>query len=288
MVDVFISSAQEDRDKAESLAKALMANQCTVSWDHNILGHEPADIERELTLAKRVIVIWSRQSVSSDRIKREAARAAREGILVPVLVENVELPPQFKIMRTIDLTGWSGDPSAPEFADVRRVTIPLGELSGSIEAGSIEAGSIEAEAEPRPRESPVVRYVAGLATALGLPVVLVNVFLGVLERPAAAIPLSLAAFLLSVAGVLFYAGFAKERSGRGFYASSTATSRHYPVYYRYNRWVRLLSLSGAFLSIAFAIGLLVSAPISQNPGLGEEAPNPGPQPDGTAIAGPRG
>jgi hypothetical protein len=122
MADVFISYAREDRDTARIVAKALEADECSVWWDRQILGGENFDevIERELDLAKSVIVLWSTHSVSSDWVRSEAAAAAERGVLVPAYIDEVKLPLQFRRRQTIDLTAWEGDPNASEFEPVRQ------------------------------------------------------------------------------------------------------------------------------------------------------------------------
>jgi TIR domain len=117
MADVFISYASEDRERAQEFANALGAIGWSVWWDRKIIVGQAFDqaIERELEAAKSVIVLWSTHSVASEWVKNEAAVAAERGVLVPVLIDNVKLPLEFRRKQTVDLIRWRGDASDPGF-----------------------------------------------------------------------------------------------------------------------------------------------------------------------------
>ena len=109
--DVFISYAHEDRPLARQLAEALEAGQLTVWWDRDLAaGSEFArEIESRLQQARVAIGLWSGQSVRSAFVRDECSRALRAGKLVPVRIENVELPLGFGQSHTLDLLDWDGD-----------------------------------------------------------------------------------------------------------------------------------------------------------------------------------
>ena len=113
MTDVFISYANEDRDRAARLASALGALGRSVWWDRRIIIGQAFDqaIERELEKAKSVVVLWSSHSISSEWVKNEAAVAAERGVLVPAIIENIRLPLEFRRKQTADLSDWNGEPS---------------------------------------------------------------------------------------------------------------------------------------------------------------------------------
>lgn len=109
--DVFISYAHEDRPLARQLAEALEAGQLTVWWDRDLAaGSEFArEIESRLQQARVAIGLWSAQSVRSAFVRDECSRALRAGKLVPVRIEDVELPLGFGQSHTLDLLDWDGD-----------------------------------------------------------------------------------------------------------------------------------------------------------------------------------
>ena len=105
MTDVFISYASEDRERARTLASSLEARGWFVWWDRKIIAGQTFDqvIEQELETAKSVVVLWSKDSVSSEWVKNEAAAAAERGVLVPALIDAVKLPLEFRRRQTTDL-----------------------------------------------------------------------------------------------------------------------------------------------------------------------------------------
>src|SRR4029077_7612201 len=117
MTDVFLSYASEDRERARKLARALEARGWSVWWDRKIRAGQSFDqaIEHELETAKSIIVLWSKNSVSSEWGKNEAAVAAERGVLVPGLIDYVKLPLEFRRKQTPDLVTWDGNPSHEGF-----------------------------------------------------------------------------------------------------------------------------------------------------------------------------
>lgn len=111
MADIFISYANEDRERAGRLANALESCGWSVWWDRKIIAGQAFDeaIERQLETAKCVVVLWSQNSIASEWVKNEAALAAERGVLVPALIERVKLPLEFRRKQTADLVGWDGD-----------------------------------------------------------------------------------------------------------------------------------------------------------------------------------
>lgn len=117
MSDIFISCARADRARAKILAKALERQGWSVWWDPKIPPGKTFDevIEEALNAAKCVVVIWSKASVVSDWVKTEAAEGKRRKILVPALIDDVEIPLEFRRIQAARLVDWQGKSPHPEF-----------------------------------------------------------------------------------------------------------------------------------------------------------------------------
>ena len=115
--DVFVSYARENRAVAAQLAEGLSASGLQVWWDSNLVaGTEfTAVIEAKLLGAAVVIVLWSAGSVRSSYVRDEASRALKQGKLLPLRIEDVELPLGFGQLHTLDLLNWSGDAGGDMF-----------------------------------------------------------------------------------------------------------------------------------------------------------------------------
>ena len=117
MSDIFISYTRADKDRAELLAEAFSRQGWSVWWDRQIPPGMSFDetIENALNSARCVIVLWSKESVSSRWVKTEAAEGAARGILVPALIDRVPIPLEFKRIEAADLSDWHGDSRHFEF-----------------------------------------------------------------------------------------------------------------------------------------------------------------------------
>jgi len=65
--------------------------------------------------AKCVIVLWSKESVKSEWVQNEASEGARRKILVPALIDDVEIPFEFRRVQAARLVDWEGRSPHPEF-----------------------------------------------------------------------------------------------------------------------------------------------------------------------------
>lgn len=120
MADVFISYRKADRASAETLARALKIENLDVWWDTALETGETFDekIQSVLEKCKAVIVIWSKESVKSDWVRAESSIGRERGILVPVMIQDVNIPVPFNLLQTADLVGWNGDRANPAYRDV--------------------------------------------------------------------------------------------------------------------------------------------------------------------------
>ena len=120
MNDIFISYAREDKPWAKRLADALEARGWSVWWDAEIPPGETWDevIERELTAAKAVVVLWSQAAVKKRWVKTEASLALDANKLLPVLIDAALPPIAFRPIQAASLADWRGDAEHEGFAQL--------------------------------------------------------------------------------------------------------------------------------------------------------------------------
>ena len=116
MADIFISYASEDRNRVRPLAEALIERGFNVWWDRSLAAGQDytAIIEKELKDAKAVIVVWTQSSTNSTFVRDEAGRARDEGRLVPVMLDQAQIPLGFGAFQAEDFTRWNGGANAPQ------------------------------------------------------------------------------------------------------------------------------------------------------------------------------
>lgn len=115
MTDVFISYARSTAPTAKLVADALRTAGHSVWLDEQLPAHRSYadEIAERIDAARAVLVIWSREAVKSQWVRSEADRARINGTLVQVGIDNARLPMPFDQIQSIDLSGWSGDSTAP-------------------------------------------------------------------------------------------------------------------------------------------------------------------------------
>ena len=115
--EIFLSYARSDRKRAEIFAKALEKQGYSIWWDRSIPHGRKFDeyILEKINQAKCIIVLWSRDSVKSDWVMDEAERGKRRGILIPVLIDDVDIPLGFGRYQTAQLIDWAGALPNEEF-----------------------------------------------------------------------------------------------------------------------------------------------------------------------------
>src|SRR5262249_25129875 len=63
-----------------------------------------------------VVVLWSKESVRSRWVRAEASSAAGRNCLIPVLIDDAQLPLEFTLIQGAELRNWNGDTTHPEFS----------------------------------------------------------------------------------------------------------------------------------------------------------------------------
>src|SRR5215831_8326223 len=135
MSDIFISYKREDQATARKLADALEKEGWSVWWDPKLRAGEHFDdvIEKALTSAKCVVVLWSKGSVKSQYVRDEATYAVEHNKLVPAAIEAVEMPFRFRGVQTLRLLDWDGSRDSSDFRKlVDDISAILGDSSKTI------------------------------------------------------------------------------------------------------------------------------------------------------------
>lgn len=117
MADIFLSYSSKDKDRVQPLVRALEREGWTVWWDRKTRAGEVFDqlIEQELESSRGVVVVWSSHSVQSRWVRVEAEEGLGNAALFPVKIDPVKFPLAFRFHQAVDLVGWEGDSTHPEF-----------------------------------------------------------------------------------------------------------------------------------------------------------------------------
>ena len=130
MSDIFISYSSEERNRVLPLVNALGKTGWSVFWDRTIPAGKTwrQVIGAEIRSCRSVLVVWTQSSVASEWVLEEAETGKRRGILIPVLLDDVEPPFGFGNIQAANLTAWNGDNSSPSFthlvADIATIVGP--------------------------------------------------------------------------------------------------------------------------------------------------------------------
>lgn len=135
MSDVFLSYANEDRDRIAPLVSVLEDGGWSVFWDRTVPAGTSwrTAIGDELASAGCVLVVWSRTSIRSTWVSEEAERGRERGVLIPVRIDPVAPPLGFGAIQTRDLSDWNPrGPAPPELERLLNdVALRLGSSSVS-------------------------------------------------------------------------------------------------------------------------------------------------------------
>jgi len=116
--NVFLAYSRKDQETAQQLIAALDHHDISVWWDVDSI---PIGVDWEeylydqVSTVQCVVVLWSRASVKSKWVSYEAKLAARRNILLPVFIEEVQVPIDFSCYQAADLSHWDGAEHDPAF-----------------------------------------------------------------------------------------------------------------------------------------------------------------------------
>jgi hypothetical protein len=145
MSDIFLSYARGDLSRVKPVVDALEAHGWSVWWDPAITPGQTWDdvIQAALAEARCVVVLWSLDAVQSYWVRTEANDGQRRSILIPALLDDVEIPLAFRRIQAANLVGWSGALPHAGFEElVRAVEGKLAAPAARNAAASVAAPAI--------------------------------------------------------------------------------------------------------------------------------------------------
>jgi len=147
---VFISYAREDRSRVEPLVRILEAQGYSVWWDRELVPGASFEkvIDKAITDARCVIVVWSQGSVDSEWVQAEAGDGLERGILVPVMVDAVRVPISFRRKHAAQLLEW---PKRQDKHEIEFLLRGVARCIDGLEAAELQAPFINARPELRRR-----------------------------------------------------------------------------------------------------------------------------------------
>jgi len=135
MSDVFVSYKKEDFPIAERIVHSLRAQGLSVWWDENLTARSAwdAELEREISAAAAVVVLWTPRSVESEWVRTEAHYASEHGKLIPVMLETCTIPLAFLLRQTVNLSAWHAEADHRHW---RKLLAWIGDLTAARSAPS--------------------------------------------------------------------------------------------------------------------------------------------------------
>lgn len=122
--EVCMLFSESDKAVAEQVESALNYYSIDIWKPQNILIGSKIinETTKVLEKAKFVIVLWSKNSVRSALLTNLATEAKRnKKVLIPVLVDNIEIPGAFQDIQPANLVGWDGNRDNKEIVELWRL-----------------------------------------------------------------------------------------------------------------------------------------------------------------------
>jgi hypothetical protein len=165
---IFLSYAAEDREAARHLAEYLEWRGWSVWWDRKIPAGRAFDevIDEALREALCAVVLWTKAGVISRWVRAEASDAARRDILVPVLLEDVVIPLEFRQVQAVDLRNWDGSPDAAALETLNEAIARLAQPGSSVTPALASPGAQGHAQRRRAVWSPAVLISLGILLSL--------------------------------------------------------------------------------------------------------------------------
>lgn len=145
MADIFISYSKQNRDLAERVERGLRRAGYTVWWDNSLTPQESwqTTLERELTTAQVVLVLWTKESVKSEWVLIETEKARSLGKLQQALCDEVEVPMFASRIQYADLRSWQGEEDHRDWQRLTRwIADRIGRREEAVANPETEAGRV--------------------------------------------------------------------------------------------------------------------------------------------------
>ena len=127
--DVFLSYARPDQDIVRRFSKTLTRYGVTSWWDDGIgLSQEwEKAIYDNLSGARSVLVIWSKNSIGREWVNAEANEALAQGKLIQACLDKTPLIGVFAALQTAEISTWE-DNTYPR--GLRRIVNEIAQRAG--------------------------------------------------------------------------------------------------------------------------------------------------------------
>lgn len=176
MADIFLSYSSQDRERVRPLVEALEGCGWSVWWDRKIHPGKTWNqmIEEAIDSSRCVVVVWSEHSVKSEWVFIEAEEGKGRKILIPAMIDHVKPPLAFRLIQAVQLVGWDGDRSDPEFTALVESIL---ELIGESSSPTV----VEQHPEPEAKKDEVIFHISHAEPEM-------HIALAVEEKPPAPVP----------------------------------------------------------------------------------------------------
>jgi hypothetical protein len=120
MTPVFLSYSHQNAAKAGLIADGLAAEGYSLWWDRRLRAADDfaMDIERQLSDAACVVVVWSASARNSLWVRAEASAALEQDKLVQLAADGAKPPLPFTMLHLLDFSNWQGERQHRAWADL--------------------------------------------------------------------------------------------------------------------------------------------------------------------------
>lgn len=114
---VFISFKSFESETASLISDKLKATGYRVWFSEDLqCGNEwHGEIDKAITEAGAIVVLWSEESMKSVWVKHEASQAIAKNIYAPVRISPIVIESPYNRIQTADIIDWNGDVKEPGF-----------------------------------------------------------------------------------------------------------------------------------------------------------------------------